>query len=82
MQLLTGGDQCMFSLPFRSTVRDRILAPNEDKNDWALTWWALADVKNTSVPPGEFRMSYAKGRAVYYGEVSAKGVECEFQVFA
>lgn len=53
----------------RSAVRKQILDPNEKPNDWALTWWALADVENTPVPVGEFRMAYTKRQAMYFGEV-------------
>lgn len=50
-------------------VRRKVLSPNEPVNDFALTWWALANVPNPPVPHGEFRMAYDEGQAIYYGEV-------------
>eukprot|EP00904_Undaria_pinnatifida_P001832 jgi/Undpi1/1164/HiC_scaffold_10.g04626.m1 len=53
----------------RSVVRKKVLASDEANCDWALTWWALADVPEPITPKGEFRMSYSKKQAIYYGEV-------------
>ncbi|CAM9294058.1 unnamed protein product [Scytosiphon promiscuus] len=53
----------------RSVVRKKVLAENERNCDWALTWWALADIPEPATPRGEFRMSYSSKQAIYYGEV-------------
>lgn len=59
------------SLPsgHRSVVRKKVLAEEEPNCDWALTWWALADIPEPATPKGEFRMSYNTKQAIYYGEV-------------
>lgn len=56
---------------FRSVVRKKVLASEEPNCDWALTWWALADIPEPATPKGEFRMSYSTRQAIYYGEVRA-----------
>lgn len=53
----------------RSAVRKEVLSSDEKNCDWALTWWALADVPKPITPEGEFRMSYSTKQAIYYGEV-------------
>ena len=53
----------------RSVVRKKVLAAEERNCDWALTWWALADIPEPATPKGEFRMSYSTKQAIYYGEV-------------
>lgn len=53
----------------RSAVRKKVLSSDEKPCDWALTWWALADVPEPITPEGEFRMSYSTKKAIYYGEV-------------
>ncbi|CAN0399448.1 unnamed protein product, partial [Ascophyllum nodosum] len=53
----------------RSVVRKNVLAKDERNCDWALTWWALADLPEPITLEGEFRMSYARKQAIYYGEV-------------
>ncbi|CAM9420383.1 unnamed protein product [Ectocarpus sp. 12 AP-2014] len=53
----------------RSIVRKKVLAAEERNCDWALTWWALADIPEPATPKGEFRMSYSTKQAIYYGEV-------------
>ena len=61
---------CLFSpLRHRSVVRKKVLAAEERNCDWALTWWALADIVEPATPKGEFRMSYNTKQAIYYGEV-------------
>lgn len=72
------------SPPPRSAVRRKVLASEERNCDWALTWWALADIPEPATPEGEFRMSYSTKQAIYYGEVrpavgpctNRSGVEC------
>eukprot|EP00903_Cladosiphon_okamuranus_P008245 g7937.t1 len=53
----------------RSVVRKEVLAADEKNCDWALTWWALADIPEPATAKGEFRMSYNTRQAIYYGEV-------------
>ncbi|CAM9777535.1 unnamed protein product, partial [Hapterophycus canaliculatus] len=53
----------------RSVVRKKVLAVEKQNCDWALTWWALADIPEPVTPKGEFRMSYSSKQAIYYGEV-------------
>lgn len=64
------GRSCVLPpLRARSVVRKKVLAEEERNCDWALTWWALADIPEPVTPKGEFRMSYSTKQAIYYGEV-------------
>lgn len=66
---------CVFPLRHRSVVRKEVLAKDEKNCDWALTWWALADIPKPATPKGEFRMSYNTKQAIYYGEVGESPAE-------
>lgn len=70
---------CVFSsFPARSVVRKEVLAAEERNCDWALTWWALADIPEPATPKGEFRMSYSTKQAIYYGEVNYRVLQLDW----
>lgn len=57
-----------------------VLAAEERNCDWALTWWALADIPEPATPRGEFRMSYSTKQAIYYGEVRSAPNQIDAEV--